>query len=93
MCQCKKMCKFKWLVKDLVVLKKFKVKLFSVVISQSNFDWSKYVHNIGATAVSPPPPPFFFMIDYDREFHADSEKYKNIALKINGKCSNSTSKF
>ena len=44
----------------------------------------------GATAVSPPP---FFMIDYDREFHADSEKYKNIALKINGKCSNSTSKF
>ena len=46
----------------------------------------------GATAVSP-PPPFFFMIDYDREFHADSEKYKNIALKINGKCSNSTSKF
>ena len=42
-----------------------------------------------------PPPPFFFifMIDYDREFHADSEKYKNIALKINGKCSNSTLKF
>ena len=39
------------------------------------------------------PPPPFFMIDYDREFHADSEKYKNIALKINGKCSNSTSKF
>ena len=38
-------------------------------------------------------PPPFFMIDYDREFHADSEKYKNIALKINGKCSNSTSKF
>ena len=44
----------------------------------------------GATAVSPPP---FFMIDYDRKFHADSEKYKNITLKINGKCSNSTSKF
>ena len=38
-------------------------------------------------------PPPFFMIDYDREFHADSEKYKNIALKINGKCSNSMSKF
>ena len=26
----------------------------------------------------PPPPFFFFMIDYDREFYADSEKYKNI---------------
>ena len=50
-----------------------------------------YVGLVGATAVSPPPP--LFMIDYDREFHADSEKYKNIALKINGKCSNSTSKF
>ena len=37
--------------------------------------------------------PSFFMIDYDREFHADSEKYKNIDLKINAKCSNSTSKF
>ena len=47
---------------------------------------------IGATTVSLPPPPFF-MIDYDRKFHADSEKYKNIALKINGICSNSTSKF
>ena len=49
-----------------------------------------HIKKVGATAVSPPP---FFMIDYDREFHADSEKYKNIALKINGKCSNSTSKF
>ena len=48
---------------------------------------------VGATAVSPPPLFFIFMINYDREFHADSEKYKNIALKINGKCSNSTSRF
>ena len=39
----------------------------------------------GATAVFH-PPPFFFMIDYDRKFHVDSEKYKNIDLKINGKC-------
>ena len=23
----------------------------------------------------PPPPLPFFMIDYDRDFHADSEKY------------------
>ena len=45
---------------------------------------------VGATAVSPTP---FFMIDYDREFYADSEKYKNIDLKINRKCSKSTSKF
>ena len=41
----------------------------------------------------PSPPPFFFMIDYNREFHANSEKYKNIDLKINGRCSNLSSKF
>ena len=44
----------------------------------------------GATTVSRLP---FFMIDYDREFYANSEKYKNIDLKINQKYSKSTSKF
>ena len=53
----------------------------------------KIIYDIMALLQFLPPPPFFFMIDYDREFHADSEKYKNIALKINGKCSNLTSKF
>ena len=45
-----------------------------------------------ATAASLLPPPLF-MIDYDREFYANSEKYKIIDLKINQKCSKSTSKF
>ena len=47
-----------------------------------------------ATVVSSPPPPLFiYKIDYNRIFYADFEKYKNIDLKIIGKCSNSTSKF
>ena len=33
------------------------------------------------------------MIDYDKELYGDSEKHKNIDMKINGMCSNSKSKF
>ena len=46
-----------------------------------------YDREFGATRLSP-PPPFFFMTDYDREFDADQESYKNMGLKINEKCSN-----
>ena len=55
-----------------------------------------FMYNLWALLLFlPPPPPFYFIFinDYDREFYADSEKYKNIDLKINRKCSKSMSKF